>query len=111
LAALTAKREMLRLQSLTAEGQQLLAQVDTLMNENSQVDRDNPVRTVRELMAAADHRSQKVANHQSVEDFLAAKPKPADQPSAEATATPAKPKVKPVSSRKEKEDKPIFRQF
>ena len=74
LAALSTKRELLRARQLTAEGEQLLAQVDELMTGNTQVIQGNPVRSVRELLDAPVAKPQKTASQQRVEEFLAAKP-------------------------------------
>ncbi len=50
-AMLPAKREIARIDQLTAETQDLLVQVDELLNENKAVI-DSPIRTVEELTAA-----------------------------------------------------------
>jgi len=54
LAAIGTQREMLRSRVLSDDAETLLAQVDSLFRENQETIHDNPVRSVRELLAAAE---------------------------------------------------------
>jgi chromosome segregation ATPase len=74
LAALAVQQEMLRAEQLSEEGERLLAQVDQLLDDNSRALADNPVRTVRELMASTNDRTGVQAADATVEAFLAARP-------------------------------------
>jgi len=113
LAALSTKRELLRARQLTAEGEQLLAQMDELMTGNTQVIQGNPVRTVRELLDAPVAKPHKTASLQRVEEFLAAKPMIGTDESPEVTA-PVSVEQEPVKRKKRtsrnKDSKPIFQQ-
>ena len=113
LATLSTNRELLRARQLTAEGEQLLAQVDELMTGNTQVIQGNPVRTVRELLDAPVAKPQNTASQQRVEQFLAAKPvigtdeSPVSAQPA-SSQRPAKVKKRP---KRTTATKPIFQQF
>jgi len=114
LATLSTKRQLLRARQLTAEGEQLLAQVDDLMTGNTQVIEGNPVRTVRELLDTPVAKPQKTASQQKVEEFLAAKPvigtdhSPVSTQQASSHPRPAKAKNRP---KRTTTTKPIFQQF
>jgi len=114
LAALSAKRELLRARQLTAEGEQLLAQVDELMTGNTQVIQANPVRTVHELLDAPVAKLQKTASQLRVEEFLAVKPVIDADDSPEVTTAPVSVEQEPVKRKKrtsrDKDTKPIFQQ-
>lgn len=75
MAALSTKRELLRVRKLTIEGEELLAQVDELMTGNTQAIAGNPIRTVRELAAAEHAKPTGRAPNSKVEEFLAVTPK------------------------------------
>ena len=127
LAALSTKRELLRIRLLSDEGKALLAQVDNLLNGNTQLIDGNPVRTVRELLEAPSQDSEQRVANTRVEDFLAKKPivkrerkaklrkNEAELPSvpesdvAFAQETFAKPSK--VQKKKRSVSKPIFQQF
>jgi hypothetical protein len=70
IAMLATKRELIRIQELTTEGEQLLADVDQLLIENSQTVACSPVRTSWEIQ----DESQEDAIDQKVADYLAAAP-------------------------------------
>jgi len=53
LAALPAKKEIVRVNQLAENVQELVAQIDALIYENDAVLEDQPVRTVEEIMAGA----------------------------------------------------------
>ncbi len=74
LVALAAKRDLIEASRLSSEGEALLAKVDELMQGNAQAVADNPVRTVRELLAASDGLVKVPANAEAVEAFLAEQP-------------------------------------
>jgi len=78
LVALATKRELLRARQLTAAGEELLAQVDELMTGNRQAIDANPVATVRELLARTPAKPEGRATDRKVEEFLTAKPTPAE---------------------------------
>lgn len=118
---LSAKIELLRARQLTVEGERLLAQVDELMDGNTQLIEGNPVRTVRELMDTPAGKPEKPASTARVRDFLAEKPRPAPAPAADVdasqvstdrvaldTALPAT--AKPKAKRRDRTE-PIFQQF
>jgi hypothetical protein len=71
LVALKAKQGLIEAHRLTAEGEQLLAQVDDLVQDNAKAIADNPVGTIQELMAAAEATRKTPAKRESVEAFLA----------------------------------------
>lgn len=73
LAALGAQREILQARQSTKLQTELVAQVEALMDENSQVLAANPVRSVQELLAAAEKTPQERAQKEAVEAFLAAR--------------------------------------
>lgn len=88
LAALAAKRELLRARQLTTAGEELLAQVDELMTENRQAIVENPVGTVRELLTRSPSKPVGRAADRRVEEFLTAKPEPkADAADTQANDT------------------------
>jgi hypothetical protein len=101
LAGLAAKRELLRARQLTTEGEQLLAQVDELMTGNAQLIADNPVRTVRELVAAPVAKPGRPVSSGKVEAFLAERPRMGQSPAGEvaerAGVEPVPTAVVPVS--------------
>lgn len=128
LAALSTKRELLKIRLLSDEGEVLLAQVDDLLNGNTQLIDGNPVRTVRELLQSPSQDSEQRVANTRVDEFLAQKPiakregkaKPqksqVDLPSvsesddvAFAQETFAKPPKAPKKDRSV--SKPIFQQF
>ena len=74
LAALAAEKEVLKARQLTERGRLLLAQVESLMTENTQVIAANPVRSVQELIAAAEKSARPGTHEQAVEAFLAERP-------------------------------------
>jgi phage shock protein A len=69
-----AKTSILRANELSEEGKRLLAQVDHLLDGNAETIRANPVRTVRELLTAPAHQSERTASADRVDVFLAAGP-------------------------------------
>lgn len=71
LAALGAQREVLRVRQLSDVEESLLGQVESLLRENDQVVAGNPVRNVRELIAAAETPKREAVQEQAVEAFLA----------------------------------------
>ena len=74
LTSIAAQRGLLRARVLTNEGENLLAQVDQLLNGNSVVIHGNPVRSVRELLAASEQTSERHPNLETARRFLTAKP-------------------------------------
>jgi hypothetical protein len=74
LVALAAKRDLIEANRLSSEGEALLAQVDELMHGNAQEIADNPVRTVRELLAVSARPAKTPTNAEAVEAFLASQP-------------------------------------
>lgn len=74
LTALPTKIGLLRVDRLTVEGEELLAQVDTLMSGNTQLIAGNPVRTVRELAEAKPSMPADDAIGPNVDEYLAAEP-------------------------------------
>jgi hypothetical protein len=70
LAALAAQREVLRVRKLSEVEEELLAQVENLLKDNDQAVAANPIRNVRELIAAAETPQRKRAQEQAVEAFL-----------------------------------------
>ncbi len=70
LAILATKRELIRLQDLTVEGQELLAEVDQLMIENAQAVACSPVRPSWEI----EDDTHDEASKRKVEEYLAAEP-------------------------------------
>jgi len=71
LASLGVQRGLLRAHVLTDQGTELLAQVNELLDQNNATIRGNPVRSVRELLAAADPAQPRHANLESAREFLA----------------------------------------
>jgi len=71
LAAIGTQRELLESRELTAVGEELIAQVDALFNVNARVLRDNPVRSVAELLADESRgTSTALANQDTARRFL-----------------------------------------
>jgi len=110
LAALAAKRGLLQVRKLTDEGQKLLAQLDSLLNDNSEVIAGNPVRTVRELLETLGSKREQSTSRQRVEEFLAAKPVIEMDTPAEPVSIEQKPVKAKKRSARNKEGKPIFQQ-
>jgi hypothetical protein len=54
LAALPAKKEIVRVNQLAGQVQELLVQIDALIDRNETVLQETPVRTVEELLVGAD---------------------------------------------------------
>jgi chromosome segregation ATPase len=126
LAALATKRELLRARQLTAAGEELLAQVDELMTGNRQTIDANPVATVRELLARTPAKQEGRATDRKVEEFLTAKPEPAEavettielfdttviEPTSQQSPVQFDSKDKPRTGKQSKpaRTKPIFQQ-
>lgn len=107
LAALSTQRELLRARQLTAEGEQLLAQVDDLMTGNTRLIEGNPVRTVRELLETAPTQSGKRTSNSRVDAFLSGSYTPVQANSVPASRQGTEQIVaKPVVA----SGKPIFEQ-
>jgi hypothetical protein len=107
LAMLPAKRELLRARRLSSEGEQLLAQLDQLFDENARAIQDNPVRSVQELLAASPNASKQPANEDAVVAFLAEQ-RPT-KPHTVARQEPV-PNDTTKRSKSKKAQKPIFQQ-
>ncbi len=116
LATLATKRGLLRAGQLTAEGEQLLAQVDELMTGNARVIAENPVRTVEELLAATPQ-SANPAGRQAVTEFLTQRPSatehrvmrqevPVEKPEVEAATFEVPTTDEPVQAPRNKNKKP-----
>lgn len=92
LATIGAQRELLRSRVLSESGERLLTQVEQLLHGNEQIISDNPVRSVRELLAAAvAPRSEASVTSDRVMSFLTAdeeKPEP-QQEAVQATPVAA----------------------
>ena len=71
LAALGAQREILRARRTTRVEANLVAQVEALLKENARVIQTNPVRSVRELLLAAEKPEQRRTEEAAVDVFLA----------------------------------------
>lgn len=76
LAVIATQRPMLAAQQLSDDGEQLVAQLDALLSSNARVIEDNPVRSVRELVAATSSPSADETRRQVVADFLAESSEP-----------------------------------
>lgn len=70
LAVLATKRELIRVQELTSEGEELLGQVDELMIENARAVACSPIRPSWEI----EHDQEDEAANRKVVDYLAAEP-------------------------------------
>ena len=105
LAMLETKRQLLRAQTLSHEGQQLFEQIDALLNGNSQVVQGNPVRTVRELLRDA---PKPDVPDVRVTEFLSAKVEDMTAVETGKLEIPAEP-VGTQTTRKA--SKPIFQQY
>lgn len=105
LAMLPAKRELLRARRLSSEGEQLLAQLDELFDENARAIEANPVRSVQELLAASPDGNKKPANEEAVAAFLAAKRPATPVATVQDQSRPTRAKKKSG-----KPSKPIFQQ-
>lgn len=70
LAALTAQRKLLQARQIFDQQSELLAQVEDLFAENKRVVATNPVRTVQELLAAAETPTPEQLRREEVERFL-----------------------------------------
>jgi len=109
LAAMSTQRELLRAKVLSDEGQKLLTQVDALLADNQRLIEGNPVRNVRDLLAASSEESSgRRKSAEAVEAFLAEAPAPAEtitrgQASPNQWDGPTEASVKPT--------KRIFQQF
>ncbi|MFO0905750.1 MAG: hypothetical protein U0939_22270 [Pirellulales bacterium] len=95
LAAIGTQRELLESRELTAVGEELIAQVDALFNVNERVLRDNPVRSVAELMADESRgTSPALASQEAARRFLEEIPVQAGQPTGvDAVSTSTKREV------------------
>lgn len=76
LAMIGTQRELLRSRVLTEAGEEMIAQVDELFEENRRVVHSNPVRPVAELLAARAEPTGERFNRDAARAFLASKPKP-----------------------------------
>ncbi len=97
LAALSAKREVLRARLLSDEGEQLLTQVDDLMTGNARLLQGNPVRTTRELLTVETTSAEKPVSAEKVEAFLAQKAPPKKDSAGEEAAN--RQVVEPVAAK------------
>lgn len=86
LAAIGAQRELLRARELTTVGEELIAQVDQLFEVNHRVLKDNPVRTVAELLSDETRTApEAVASHAVARQFLDEIPVQANKPTVGAS--------------------------
>jgi uncharacterized phage infection (PIP) family protein YhgE len=108
LAMIATKRELLRARVLTDEAEQLVTQVDELLDGNTQIVQDNPVRSVEELLAASQGRSSRPSLEQA-RQFLVTKPTAQDVESIAVNAT-QEPVVSLKPQLEERAPKPIFQQ-
>ena len=100
LGMLETKRQLLRAQTLSHEGQRLFEQIDELLNGNADVVQGNPVWTVRELLRDA---LKLNASDVRVTQFLSAK--------VDRTGEARKLKIPVERIRTQKTRKPSFQQF
>jgi hypothetical protein len=106
LAMLPAQRELLRARRLSSAGEQLLAQLDELFDENARVIQGNPVRSVQELLAASPDGGKKPASEEAVAAFLAEQ-----RPTPPVATVPASPRPSKSKTKKPGQpNTPIFQQ-